>query len=97
MACAALMDQQIQPLYFSYLNASPPPGVRNLQQWVENAWEQGILFISSLLPFIAFAGYDATGAKQLGSTLVGTKKRIGTCGEVEVSIRSLSYSSNTPL
>ncbi|KAI6151007.1 peptidase family C78-domain-containing protein [Pisolithus tinctorius] len=63
MACAALMDQKIQPSYLGYLNNPIPPGVRNLQQWIEDAWEQG---------------YDEIGAKQLGGELVGTQKFIGT-------------------
>ncbi|KAI6019648.1 peptidase family C78-domain-containing protein [Pisolithus orientalis] len=63
MACAALMDQKIQPSYLGYLNNPIPPGVRNLQQWIEDAWEQG---------------YDEIGAKQLGDELVGTQKFIGT-------------------
>lgn len=41
MACTALMDQQVQPLYFSVLDQPTPPGVRNLQQWVEDAWKAG--------------------------------------------------------
>lgn len=63
MACAALMDQPIQPLYFCHLDDPLAPGVRNLQQWIEDAWKQG---------------YDAIGAKELGNKLVGTKKFIGT-------------------
>ncbi|KAI6043056.1 peptidase family C78-domain-containing protein [Pisolithus marmoratus] len=63
MSCAALMDQQIQPSYFGCLNNPIPPGVRNLQQWIEDAWEQG---------------YDTVGAKQLRGDLVGTRKFIGT-------------------
>ncbi|KAG2158113.1 peptidase family C78-domain-containing protein [Suillus bovinus] len=62
MACAALMDQQIQNIYFALLDDPFPPGVRNLQCWIEAAWKEG---------------YDREGAKDLGS-LVDTNKWIGT-------------------
>lgn len=39
IACAALMDQQTQPLYFPLLDAPAPPGIRNLQILVERAWK----------------------------------------------------------
>jgi hypothetical protein len=42
MACAALMDQQIQSIYFALLDDPLPPGVRNLQRWIEAAWKEGI-------------------------------------------------------
>lgn len=81
MACAALMDQPIQPLYFCHLDDPLAPGVRNLQQWIEDAWKQGSLSILWLLyPLILLVGYDAIGAKELGNKLVGTKKFIGTAG-----------------
>jgi hypothetical protein len=41
MACAALMDQSFQPLYFPLLDAPIGPGVRNLQTWIETAWKAG--------------------------------------------------------
>jgi hypothetical protein len=41
MACAALMDQTLQPLYFPLLDAPIGPGVRNLQTWIEAAWQAG--------------------------------------------------------
>lgn len=63
MACTALMDQQVQPLYFPALDQPPPPGVLNLQQWIEDAWR---------------AGFDAEGANDLKHKLVGTSKWIGT-------------------
>ncbi|KAI6129168.1 peptidase family C78-domain-containing protein [Pisolithus croceorrhizus] len=63
MACAALMDQQIQPSYLGCLESPIPPGVCNLQQWIEDAWKEG---------------YDEIGAEQLDNRLVGTKKFIGT-------------------
>lgn len=62
MACAALMDQQIQSIYFALLDDPFPPSVRNLQRWIEAAWKEG---------------YDLEGAKDLRS-LVDTKKWIGT-------------------
>lgn len=62
MACAALMDQQIQSIYFALLDDPFPPGVRNLQRWIEAAWKEG---------------YDCEGAKDLRN-LVDTDKWIGT-------------------
>lgn len=62
MACAALMDQPFQPMYFPLLDHPTPPSVRNLQQWIEDAWK---------------AGFDPEGARQL-KQLVGTRKWIGT-------------------
>ena len=41
MACAALMDQQVQPMYFPLLDAPLAPGVRNLQETLEEAWQKG--------------------------------------------------------
>ncbi|KAJ7074213.1 DUF1671-domain-containing protein [Mycena amicta] len=61
MACTALMDQQIQPLYFPLLDDPIPPSVSNLQRIIEEAWK---------------AGFDPEGARQL-QNLVDTKKRIG--------------------
>ncbi|KAF8842557.1 DUF1671-domain-containing protein [Paxillus ammoniavirescens] len=72
IACAALMDQQIESLYFPLLEDPLPPGVRNLQRWIETAWKQG---------------YDDIGAKELNHKLVGTKKFIGT-GELYVAFTS---------
>jgi len=82
MACAALMDQQIQPLYFCHLDHPLAPGVRNLQQWIEDAWKQGlpVSILWLLYPLIWLVGYDAIGAKELDNKLVGTKKFIGTAG-----------------
>ncbi|KAG1858383.1 peptidase family C78-domain-containing protein [Suillus subalutaceus] len=62
MACAALMDQQIQSIYFALLDDPFPPSVRNLQRWIEAAWKEG---------------YDREGAKDLRN-LVDTDKWIGT-------------------
>ncbi|KAF4604088.1 hypothetical protein EYR38_004510 [Pleurotus pulmonarius] len=62
MACAALMDQQLQPLYFPFLDSPISPGVRNLQHWIEDAWKDG---------------FDEEGRKEL-KNLVNTNKWIGT-------------------
>ncbi|KIJ29290.1 hypothetical protein M422DRAFT_235323 [Sphaerobolus stellatus SS14] len=63
MACTALMNQQFQPMYFPLLDDSKkPPGVRNLQYWIEDAWADG---------------FDREGASQLKHKLIGTKKWIG--------------------
>lgn len=72
MACTALMDQQVQPMYFPALDHPTPPGVRNLQQWIEDAWT---------------AGFDKEGANDLKNKLVGTKKWIGTA-DVHVAFLS---------
>ena len=42
MACIALMDQSSQPSYFAPLNTPKPPGVRNLQALLEDAWKHGM-------------------------------------------------------
>ncbi|CDO70753.1 hypothetical protein BN946_scf184798.g68 [Trametes cinnabarina] len=63
MACAALMDQQRQPLYFPLLDSPLPPGVRNLQLTLEEAWKHG---------------YDEEGAQQFNYRIVGTREWIGT-------------------
>ncbi|KAI0831149.1 peptidase family C78-domain-containing protein, partial [Trametes gibbosa] len=63
MACAVLMSQQRQPMYFPLLDTPTPPGVRNLQVMLEEAWKNG---------------FDEEGAEQLGHSLVGTNKWIGT-------------------
>ncbi|KAF7322523.1 hypothetical protein HMN09_00030800 [Mycena chlorophos] len=61
MACAALMDQQLQPMYFPLLDSPIPPSIFNLQRIIEDAWR---------------AGFDPEGAKELKS-LVGTRTKIG--------------------
>lgn len=48
MACAALMDQQIQPMYFPLLDTPSTPGVRNLQILIERAWRDGKLCSSCI-------------------------------------------------
>ncbi|KIY43653.1 hypothetical protein FISHEDRAFT_78496 [Fistulina hepatica ATCC 64428] len=52
MACAALITQEQQPQYRNLLQSPLKPGVRNLQTWIENAWD---------------AGYDEAGKKELKS------------------------------
>ncbi|KAI0781089.1 peptidase family C78-domain-containing protein [Trametes elegans] len=69
MVCAALMDQEQQPLYFPLLDSPTPPGVRNLQVLLEEAWRNG---------------FDDEGAQQLHHKLVDTCKWIGT-GELYVA------------
>ncbi|KAJ3886607.1 peptidase family C78-domain-containing protein [Lentinula edodes] len=64
MACAALMDQPYQPMYFPLLDKPISPGIRNLQAWIEEAWN---------------SGFDVEGRVQL-KKLVDTKKWIGTSG-----------------
>jgi hypothetical protein len=48
MVCAALMDQTSQPLYFPLLDAPIGPGVRNLQTWIESAWQAGTYSSSTI-------------------------------------------------
>ncbi|KAF9456722.1 peptidase family C78-domain-containing protein [Collybia nuda] len=62
IACAALMDQPLQPLYFPLLGTPIGPGIRNLQSWIEDAWKDG---------------FDHHGAQEL-KNLVGTHKWVGT-------------------
>ncbi|KZT69050.1 DUF1671-domain-containing protein [Daedalea quercina L-15889] len=69
MVCASLMVQTIQPMYFPFLDHPYPPGVRHLQQLIEEAWS---------------AGFDQEGAQQLKRHLTGTGKYIGT-GELYVA------------
>ncbi|KAF9567624.1 DUF1671-domain-containing protein [Agrocybe pediades] len=62
MACAGLMSQTKQPLYFPLLDSPLPPSIRNLQQWIESAWKEG---------------YDPEGQQEL-KKLINTTKWIGT-------------------
>ncbi|KAG8217299.1 peptidase family C78-domain-containing protein [Butyriboletus roseoflavus] len=68
MTCAALMDQQFQSVYFAHLDSPSPPGVRNLQKWLEDAWKDG---------------YDDIGARDFNHKLVNTKKKLGTGGNLQ--------------
>lgn len=55
MACTALMDQPVQPMYFPLLDDPFSPGVRNLQRTIEAAWKDGTSYCMSssrLLPFV---------------------------------------------
>ncbi|EJD53275.1 DUF1671-domain-containing protein, partial [Auricularia subglabra TFB-10046 SS5] len=63
MACAALMAQDQRPEYAHLLQSPLPPGVRNLQKWIQQAWQDG---------------YDEEGAEQLKNRLIGTRRWIGT-------------------
>ncbi|KZS99169.1 DUF1671-domain-containing protein [Sistotremastrum niveocremeum HHB9708] len=72
MACIPLLDQSDQPGYAPLLLQTRPPGVRNLQHWIEDAWKDG---------------FDAEGASQLKNRLTGTKKWIGTA-ELYVALTS---------
>ncbi|KAF8527041.1 peptidase family C78-domain-containing protein [Gautieria morchelliformis] len=76
MACTALINQTTQPLYFPLLDDPLPPGVRNLQYWIEDAWADG---------------FDRDGAKDLQHKLVGTKKWIGTAGAFREASACLSF------
>lgn len=55
MACAALMVQTKQPMYFPLLDHPYPPGVRHLQQLIEEAWSAG----TNSSPFNALATTSA--------------------------------------
>lgn len=45
MVCTALMEQNQQPMYFALLDHPIPPGVKNLQRWIEAAWRNGLCFL----------------------------------------------------
>ena len=84
MACAALMDQQIQPMYFPLLDTPSTPGVRNLQIMVERAWRDGTLALPQLYEdshSLLHTGYDKEGAEDMRRDLVDTSKWIGTAGK----------------
>ncbi|EPQ58062.1 DUF1671-domain-containing protein [Gloeophyllum trabeum ATCC 11539] len=75
MACTALMSQEERTEYWGLLEEPTPPGVRNLQRWIEEAWK---------------LGYDKEGATQLKRQLVGTQKWIGTADiYVAFTLRSI--------
>ncbi|GJJ11985.1 hypothetical protein Clacol_006223 [Clathrus columnatus] len=79
MACASLMTQNFQSLYFPLLDDQErPPGVRNLQYWIEDAWANG---------------FDREGADDLKHELVGTNKWIGTAGPEAVIEWIVNYFS----
>ncbi|PPQ74213.1 hypothetical protein CVT26_004504 [Gymnopilus dilepis] len=62
MACAVLMNQTKQPMYFPLLDSPISPSIRNLQTWIETAWKEG---------------FDIEGQQQL-KKLINTRKWIGT-------------------
>ena len=41
MACITLMEQTMRPRYEELLRKPIPPGVDNLQRWIEDAWDFG--------------------------------------------------------
>lgn len=63
------MSQNIQPVYFDILSHGLMPGVRNLQQEIDNAWKDG---------------FDVEGAEQLRNDIIGSNKWIGT-GDIWVA------------
>lgn len=91
MACSALMTQTQQPMYFPLLDDPSPPGVRNLQKWIEDAWKQG-WFTYNIPAWNVFnwpiLGFDKAGARDLKNKLHETNKWIGTAG---TSIRTLTW------
>ena len=42
MVCVTLMEQTVQPGYVKLLTKPIPPGVDNLQRWIEDAWDLGV-------------------------------------------------------
>jgi hypothetical protein len=54
MACTALMDQQLQLMYFPLLDSPTSPCVRNLQLWIEEAWKEGT---SAIFVFTGYSKY----------------------------------------
>ena len=52
MACATLMNQRQQLGYFSLLDSPIPPSVKNLQTWIESAWEEGFFSFFSSSTFV---------------------------------------------
>jgi zinc finger-containing ubiquitin peptidase 1 len=53
------------------------PDIHGLQSWIEKAWSQG---------------FDVEGAAQLGYSLLGSNKWIGTTGNVAEAVRSTAWS-----
>lgn len=81
MLCTGLMEQQHQPPYLSLLNASPSPSVRNLQLWIQSAWDDGkTLYSSPLTKLDIKSGFDDIGRNELQDKIIGTSKWIGTAG-----------------
>ncbi|KAJ3572815.1 hypothetical protein NP233_g2834 [Leucocoprinus birnbaumii] len=80
MLCTGLVEQQHQPLYFPLLDAPPTPSVRNLQSWIQLAWNDG---------------YDEIGRRELRNKIVGTNKWIGTAG-TPYPVKHLKFRTNGP-
>jgi hypothetical protein len=82
MVCTALMEQHHQPMYFALLDHPIPPGVTNLQRWIEAAWKNGFSFLALrlLCAHAGWIGFDREGADQLDRRLVNSTKWIGTAG-----------------
>ncbi|KAL0947347.1 hypothetical protein HGRIS_013464 [Hohenbuehelia grisea] len=62
MACTALLEQRSRPEYHHPLQHPTPPSVKNLQRWIEDAWEHG---------------FDQEGYQQLGKSLIGSSQWVG--------------------
>ncbi len=81
------MSQGRQPLYFPLLDAPSPPGIRNLQKWIESAWKEGNLFFLvsryrlRVCSLKILLGFDPDGHKEM-KKLAGTRKWIGTVGKI---------------
>lgn len=96
MACAALMDQQIQPMYFPLLDTPSTPGVRNLQILIERAWRDGKLHSAALTFYsLLHIGYDQEGAEDMRRDLVDSNKWIGTAGMCPLCFLSLTSLDHT--
>ena len=55
MACIALMEQTTQPGYVKLLKKPIPPGVENLQRWIEGAWDLGTALELGVIRRLMFA------------------------------------------
>lgn len=72
------------------------PGVQMLQQWLEEAWREGMSSRSTCvyggtLIYGNGAGYDQDGKNQLKGSVVGTNKWIGTSGEIVEHLSVVRY------
>ena len=92
MACASLMNQRNQPMYFPLLDGILSPGVRNLQLLLEKAWQDGKApnrWGTHYPSHRWSSGHDEDGAHQLKHKLVDTTKWIGTAGMCTPSPRAI--------
>lgn len=62
----AIATMQTHGIYRSVFENRADPGVRSIQNWIEEAWR---------------AGFDIAGRDQLKGKVAGTQKWIGTTGE----------------